>query len=197
MARSLAVSSGSPIDGCCTIAVCACVQLVHSEQIGGQLVPSVSSGHGSTQTDATAIVPSTCTAMSARSVSETPRQAIGRALYHMRARELRCSAGFFPLSEGDDWTRVSMVPMPKMSASEAKTRFGELLHRVERGEEIVITRHDRPIARVVGEGGPSLDSVRRSVEGLRQLQQRIRKRSRGRSALSLAEVRAAIGHGWN
>jgi len=85
--------------------------------------------------------------------------------------------------------------MPKMSAFEAKTRFGELLHRVERGEEIVITRHDRPVARVVREGTPNLDAVKRSVEGLRQLQQRIRKRSRGRSALSPAEVRAAIGHG--
>jgi len=85
--------------------------------------------------------------------------------------------------------------MPKMSAFEAKTRFGELLHRVERGEEIVITRHDRSVARVVREGVPNLDSVKRSIEGLRQLRQRIRKRSRGRSALSPAEVRAAIGHG--
>ena len=85
--------------------------------------------------------------------------------------------------------------MPKMTAFEAKTRFGELLHRVEHGEEIVITRHDRPIARVVREGTPNLDSVKRSVEGLRQLQQRIRKRSRGKAALSPAEVRAAIGHG--
>ena len=85
--------------------------------------------------------------------------------------------------------------MPKMTAFEAKTRFGELLHRVERGEEIVITRHDRPVARVVREGAPNLDSVKRSVEGLRQLQQRIRKRSRGRLALSAAEVRAAIGTG--
>jgi len=85
--------------------------------------------------------------------------------------------------------------MPKMTAFEAKTHFGELLHRVERGEEIVITRHDRPIARVVREGTPNLESVKRSVEGLRQLQQRIRKRSRGRAALSAAEVRAAIEHG--
>jgi len=82
-----------------------------------------------------------------------------------------------------------------MSAFEAKTRFGELLQRVERGEEIVITRHDRPVARVVREGTPNLDSVKRSVEGLRQLQQRIRKRSRGKSALSSTEVRAAIGYG--
>jgi antitoxin (DNA-binding transcriptional repressor) of toxin-antitoxin stability system len=82
-----------------------------------------------------------------------------------------------------------------MTAFEAKTRFGELLHRVERGEEIVITRHDRPVARVVREGAPNLDSVRRSVEGLRQLQQRILKRSRGRLALSAADVRAAIATG--
>jgi antitoxin (DNA-binding transcriptional repressor) of toxin-antitoxin stability system len=85
--------------------------------------------------------------------------------------------------------------MSTMSAFEAKTRFGELLHRVEHGEEIVITRHDKPIARVVREGTPDLNSVKRSIEGLRQLQQRIRQRSRGRSALSTAEVRAAIGHG--
>lgn len=84
--------------------------------------------------------------------------------------------------------------MSRMTAFEAKTRFGEMLHRVEQGEEIVITRHDHPVARVVREGGADVDSVTRSVEGLRQLQQRIRKRSRGR-ALSTAEVRAAIGHG--
>ena len=82
-----------------------------------------------------------------------------------------------------------------MTAFEAKTRFGELLHRVERGEEIVITRHDRPVARVVREGAPDLDSVKHSVDELRRLQQRIRKRSRGRPALSAAEVRAAIEHG--
>lgn len=82
-----------------------------------------------------------------------------------------------------------------MSAFEAKTRFGELLHRVEQGEEIVITRHDRPIARVVREGAPSLDAIKRSVDGLRELQQRIRKRTRGRSVLSADDVRAAIEHG--
>jgi prevent-host-death family protein len=57
--------------------------------------------------------------------------------------------------------------MAKMSDFEAKTRFGELLQRVERGEETVITRHDRPVARVVREGAPDLDSVKRSVERLR------------------------------
>ena len=82
-----------------------------------------------------------------------------------------------------------------MTAFEAKTRFGELLHRVEQGEEIVITRHDRPVARVVREGLPNLDSIKRSVDGLRELQQRIKKRTRGKASLTLAEVRSAINAG--
>jgi prevent-host-death family protein len=42
--------------------------------------------------------------------------------------------------------------MATITAFEAKTRFGELLERVTRGEEIVITRHDKPVARIVPEG---------------------------------------------
>jgi len=83
--------------------------------------------------------------------------------------------------------------MPKITAFEAKTRFGELLERVSRGEEVVITRHDKPVARLVPEGARRLDDVRRSVQGLRDLQQRIRRRSRAR--LSDAEVRSAIDEG--
>ena len=36
------------------------------------------------------------------------------------------------------------------SVAEAKTRLSELLDRVEAGEEIVITRRGRPIARIAG-----------------------------------------------
>ena len=39
--------------------------------------------------------------------------------------------------------------MGNVSAFEAKTRFGELLDRVAKGEEVVITRHDKPVARLV------------------------------------------------
>jgi prevent-host-death family protein len=83
--------------------------------------------------------------------------------------------------------------MARVTAFEAKTRFGELLDRVSKGEEVVITRHDKPIARLVPEGAPRLDEVRRSVAGLRDLQQRIRRRSKAR--LTDREVRAAIEHG--
>lgn len=36
----------------------------------------------------------------------------------------------------------------KIGAFEAKNTLGSLLDRVERGEEIVITRHGRPVARL-------------------------------------------------
>ena len=83
--------------------------------------------------------------------------------------------------------------MAKVSAFEAKTHFGELLDRVSKGEEVVITRHDRPVARLVPEGAQRLDDVRRAVAGLRELQQRIRRRSKAR--LSDREIRSAIGEG--
>jgi prevent-host-death family protein len=83
--------------------------------------------------------------------------------------------------------------MSKMTAFEAKTRFGELLDRVSRGEEVVITRHDKAVARLVPEGAPRLDEVRRAVSGLRELQERIRRRSRAK--LSDREVRLAIEEG--
>lgn len=83
--------------------------------------------------------------------------------------------------------------MATVTALEAKTRFGELLERVSRGEEVVITRHDKPVARLVPEGVQRLDDVRRSVQGLRDLQQRILRRSKGK--LSDREVRAAIDEG--
>ena len=83
--------------------------------------------------------------------------------------------------------------MAKVTAFEAKTRFGELLERVSKGEEIVITRHDKPVARLVPEGAQRLADVRRAVEGLRQLQHQIRRRSK--ATLSHKDVRSAIEEG--
>lgn len=80
--------------------------------------------------------------------------------------------------------------MVTVTAFEAKTRCGELLDRVSGGEEIVITRHDKAIARLVPEGSQRVDDVRRRVEGLRALQQQIRRRSK--AMLTDRDVRAAI-----
>ncbi len=49
----------------------------------------------------------------------------------------------------------SIVP-----AHQAKTHFGELLARIARGEEIIITRHDMPVARMIPEGRPNSASVK-------------------------------------
>ncbi|MEP6834165.1 MAG: type II toxin-antitoxin system prevent-host-death family antitoxin [Gemmatimonas sp.] len=85
--------------------------------------------------------------------------------------------------------------MSTITAFEAKTRFGELLERVSRGEEIVITRHDKPVARIIPEGRPSLEQVRVAVTSLDQLRAKISARIGRRSTLSDKEVRAAIESG--
>lgn len=41
--------------------------------------------------------------------------------------------------------------MITVGAFEAKTKFSELLDRVERGEEIVVTRHGKTVARIIPE----------------------------------------------
>lgn len=43
--------------------------------------------------------------------------------------------------------------MLEVGAFEAKNTLGALLDRVERGEEIVITRHGKPVARLVPNSG--------------------------------------------
>jgi len=43
--------------------------------------------------------------------------------------------------------------MLQIGAFEAKNTLGSLLDRVEDGEEIVITRHGRPVARLVPNAG--------------------------------------------
>jgi prevent-host-death family protein len=81
-----------------------------------------------------------------------------------------------------------------ITAFEAKTRFGELLERVSRGEEIVITRHDQPVARIVPEGNRRLAQVKAAVRDLRALQQEIAKRNRSKP-ISDKEIRDAINEG--
>ena len=85
--------------------------------------------------------------------------------------------------------------MNTVTALEAKTRFGELLERVARGEEIVITRHDKPVARILPVGGRNLEEVRLGVSALLAVQRKIQKRTKGKAALSAADVKSAIDEG--
>ena len=84
--------------------------------------------------------------------------------------------------------------MASVTAFQAKTRFGELLDRVVRGEEIVITRHDKAVARLVPEGGPNLERARQAVADLRAGRALIARR-RGFKPLTDAEIKDAIEDG--
>lgn len=85
--------------------------------------------------------------------------------------------------------------MASISAFEAKTHFGELLDHVVQGQEIVITRYDKPVARIIPEGRCSKREVQAAIDGLMALQQQIAKRAGKRAALTDAEVRDAIAAG--
>ena len=85
--------------------------------------------------------------------------------------------------------------MAIVTAFDAKTRFGELLDRVARGEEIVITRHDKPVARIVPEGRTSLTHLSAAIDALSRLRGRIAERGPGVSRLTDAEVKDAISEG--
>lgn len=84
--------------------------------------------------------------------------------------------------------------MATVTALEAKTRFGKLLERVSRGEEIVITRHDRPVARIVPEGRRPLAEVRQAVGEIQALRREIASRRRF-APLSEREIRQAVAEG--
>jgi prevent-host-death family protein len=78
--------------------------------------------------------------------------------------------------------------MQTIQASEAKTKFLSILDDVERGETMIITRHGKPIARIVPEANVNSERVERAMEGMRALRQRIGK-------LSLEEILSARDEG--
>jgi prevent-host-death family protein len=58
----------------------------------------------------------------------------------------------------------------RVGAFEAKTHFSQLLERVAKGEEITITKHDVPVARLVPASRPSKEciaSIFRQMDALR------------------------------
>ena len=66
--------------------------------------------------------------------------------------------------------------MREVQASEANAQLPSLLDAVERGETIVITRHGKPIARIVPEADrrqAELDRVIAEIEEFRQTMPRI------------------------
>jgi prevent-host-death family protein len=86
--------------------------------------------------------------------------------------------------------------MSTVTALEAKTRFGKLLARVAKGEEIIITKHDKPVARMVPpRGADDLSRFAVAAEEFRKIRERIRARTKGKQILTDEEVRSAIAEG--
>ena len=78
--------------------------------------------------------------------------------------------------------------MKSIQASEAKTHFLRLLDEVERGESVTITRHGKPVARVIPE--IAIDNVRRALAAASILA--IRERTK---PVSLQEILSARDEG--
>lgn len=57
--------------------------------------------------------------------------------------------------------------MTAVGAFEAKTHFASLLERVAAGEQIVITKHGRPVARLVPISGPDREKAQQAIERIK------------------------------
>ena len=75
-----------------------------------------------------------------------------------------------------------------VSASEAKAKLLGLLDDVERGETVILTRHGRPVARLVPETDTRIEKAKRTFAELDKLRQTMPR-------LTVAEILSAIREG--
>jgi prevent-host-death family protein len=86
--------------------------------------------------------------------------------------------------------KVNSSKSREVGAFEAKNTLGTLLDRVERGEEIVITRHGKPVARLVPNSqNIDQDEVRTAFERIREQAKRLAKDNPGRPAFDWEELK--------
>lgn len=78
--------------------------------------------------------------------------------------------------------------MREIQASEAKTHLPRLLDEVESGETLLITRHGRPIARLIPEIDCRQDEINQAME-------RIRSRRRRMGRITVEELLSARDEG--
>jgi prevent-host-death family protein len=60
----------------------------------------------------------------------------------------------------------------EVQASEAKTHLLRILDEVERGDTIIITRHGRPVARLIPEEERRQEEIDQAIESIRALGRR-------------------------
>jgi prevent-host-death family protein len=78
--------------------------------------------------------------------------------------------------------------MDQVAASDAKARLSELLDRVEKGETVVITRHGRPVARLVPDEDMRQKEINEAIASMKARAKRVGK-------ISLKELLSSIHEG--
>jgi prevent-host-death family protein len=81
---------------------------------------------------------------------------------------------------------MSITTTKTVGAYEAKTKLSALLDLVERGREVVITRHEHPVARLVP-AGSAASGDKTVFERIRSLHSRL-SLAKGESAKELIEA---------
>ena len=61
--------------------------------------------------------------------------------------------------EFDKWVRMTRIFGMKVSVQEAKANFSKLLATVEAGEEVIVSRHRKPVARLVPVAKVGVDRI--------------------------------------
>ena len=80
--------------------------------------------------------------------------------------------------------------MNQVGAFEAKNTLGSLLDRVEQGEEIVITRHGKPVARLVPNTAyPDQNQVQAAFQKMRNRARKLAKQNPRRPAFDWEEIK--------
>jgi len=57
--------------------------------------------------------------------------------------------------------------MQTIGAFEARTHFSELLKRAAKGEHVIITKHGRPVAKLVPTGGSDREQFKHAIERIK------------------------------
>lgn len=79
--------------------------------------------------------------------------------------------------------------MERIGIYDARAKLSQLVERVEAGEEVILTRHGEPVARLVREKRRPEGSGAATVKRIRTLSKRLNL------TISRAEVRRAIARG--
>jgi len=58
--------------------------------------------------------------------------------------------------------------MQTIGAFEAKTHFSALLEQVEQGEQVIITKHGRSVAKLVPVTGPDRELIKQAIQRLKE-----------------------------